>query len=175
MFATKEKEEDILEEAGIPGDYINFFRTYQKDGKNLGVWHREKNGRFTMNFQHYILEGMEKGIDSDLMLAAAILLSHCELYFNYVADPKTKNWDGYKFETEKIRETTRAVAQYMAKVGEEAYGFPIGNSSFNQARSLLGFTNQELKVPLADITITPGRYLRFFCALPEIWGYQPKD
>lgn len=174
------EQKDILLEAEIPKEYVEFFWAYQRylEKKSKGIWYYEKNGRFASNFRYCILEGLKKDIkEGDLLLAAAILLSHCESYFEYLFNPSFKNTSNYEHELGNIKKITREIAEFMAKSDDAIYEYASPETSFSKTKSLLGFTNEELKVPARDTDIkkVPGRYLRFFCNLPEIWDYKPKN
>ena len=172
MTALKE-EKDILKEAGIDDAVIDFFRRYQLS-KGMTPWHKEMNGRFAINFKYFMKEGESKKIDDlDLLVAAAILLSHQESYFEYLLEPEFGNLAYRQHELNKIREDVRRVASYMSEYGINIYA-PWGKT-FSKMQKLLGLSTKELLKNEEVVELNSARYFKFFCRLPDVWGYKPKE
>lgn len=163
---------DILKEAGIDDDVVDFFRRYQQS-KGMTPWHKEKNGRFAINFRYYMKEGESKKIDDlDLLVAAAILLAHQESYFEDLLEPDLGSLSSRPTQLNIIREDVRRVALYMDENGVNIYA-PWGQT-FSKMRKLLGLSTKELLKNEDEVAFNSARYLQFFCRLPEVWGYKPK-
>jgi hypothetical protein len=168
------EKKDIFEDSGIPEDIVAFFRKYQKSKGKEAIWYGEPNGRFAMNFRYYIIEGMKKDLpDRDLLVAAAILLSHHESFFRYVTDPeygkktKTRN-----YEIGKIHETIDELSKYMGKHGSSV-------ADFSEQPVLLEIMlplriKFRLSARLTTAGISAIRYRKFFQDMPRIWGYAIK-
>lgn len=162
---TEEQEEIIKDTfvcSGIPKEIISFFRVYQKHaGKGGAIWFTERNGRFATNFKYHILEGMRKNfMDKDLLVAAALLLSHEGSYFFLMRRPREEA--SYRHEVERTQKIRREIAGYMAKNARRLMYPSFGSRIISKVKSYLGF----------GIEINTSRYMEFFCDLPLIWEYE---
>lgn len=161
-------EKDIFQGSGVPERFVKFFQKYQ-EGKD--AWFAELNGRFAMNFRHYILEGMGKKIEADdLLVAAAIFFSHHELYLEYLLDPKLTNAQGRGYELQKAQKTMDQLALYMAR----HYMNKLGDSHDQLISVEIAMPfGMRIKLPLRvtiSNTSVVARYMTFFRELPDIWG-----
>lgn len=161
-----EEQEDIINDifvcSGISKEIINFFRVYQKHaGKGRAIWLTERNGRFATNFKYHILEGVRKGFkEKDLLVAAALLLSHEGSYCSLMTMPIKEAH--HRHEVERTQKIRREIAGYMAMNARRLIYPSFGPRILSKIKSYLGF----------GIGINTSRYMEFFCDLPLIWEYE---